>query len=187
MQLAATAEYLLSVFNFVGGAATPAQKHAWATKIDVLSRRLMAGLDDSDDHLSSVVLRSGKDKSSRFVPASELRRRVQSVETAVSALLELVQSVSEATRNEGAATSHAETMQLVVNGMTEVFIDFRGIERVKRTATSNHIDGEFPEFVRASARPILAAYYSKFSKDPTKFGNLNRQIQTAVSVYRSND
>jgi hypothetical protein len=187
LQLAATAEYLLSVFDFVGGAATPAQKYAWAVKVDDLSRRLVAVLADSDDLLSSVVIRSGKRKSSRFVPASEMRLRVQEADAAVSNLLELIQAVSGTPKDVGAATAHAETMQAVVNGMTEVFIDIRGLEYVKRSASEGRIDGEFPEFIRASARPLLAAYYSKFVKDPTKLENLNRQIQRAVSDYRSDD
>lgn len=187
LQLAATAEYLLSVFDFVGGAATPAQKLAWAAKIDDLSRRLMAALADSDDLLSSVVIRSGKGKSSRFVPASEMRKRIQETETAVSNLLELVQAVSGAPKDVGSATAHAETMQAVVNGMTEVFIDFRGLEHVKRSASEGKIDGEYPQFIRASARPLFAAYYTRFAKDPTKLENLNRQIQRAVSDYRSDD
>jgi hypothetical protein len=172
LQLAATAEYLLSVFDFVGGAATPTQKHAWAAKVDDLSRRLMAVLSDSDDLLSSVVIRSGKGKSSRFVPASEMRLRVQEANAAMSNLLELVQAVSGTPKGTGEATAHAETMQAVVNGMTEIFIDFRGHENVKRSASGGHIDGEYPEFIRASARPLLTAYYSKFGKDPTKLENL---------------
>lgn len=184
LQLAATAEYLLSVFDFVGGAATQAQKYAWAVKTDDLSRRLMAVLADSDDLLSSVVIRSGKRKSFRFVPASEMRLRVQEANAAMSNLLELVQAVRGTPKGVGVATSHAETMQAVVNGMTEIFIDIRGLENVKRSASGGHIDGEYPEFIRASARPLLAAYYSKFAKDPTKLENLNRQIQRAVSDYR---
>lgn len=187
LQLAATAEYLLSVFDFVGGAATPAQKYAWAAKVDDLSRRLMAVLASSDDLLSSVVIRSGKGKSSRFVPAAAMRQRVQEADAAVSNLLELVQAVSGTPRDVGVATAHAETIQAVVNGMTEVFIDIRGLEHVKRSASEGKIDGEFPEFIRASARPLLAAYYSKFVKDPTKLESLNRQIQTAVSDYRLDD
>ncbi|GAA6180122.1 hypothetical protein NBRC116594_15600 [Shimia sp. NS0008-38b] len=187
LQLAATAEYLLSVFDFVGGSATPAQKLAWAAKIDDLSRRLMAGLADSDDLLSSVVVRIGKEKSSRFVPASEMRKRVKQTEATVSNLLELVQAVSGAPKDVGAATAHAETMQAVVNGITEVFIDIRGLEHVKRSASEGKIDGEYPEFIREAARPLLAAYYSKFSKDSTNLENLNRQIQRAVSDYRFDD
>jgi len=187
LQLAATAEYLLSVFDFVGGAATPAQKLAWAAKIDDLSRRLIAGLANSDDLLSSVVVRPEKGQSSRFVPASEMRKRIEETETAVSNLLELVQAVSGVPKDVGSATAHSETMQAVVNGMTEVFIDIRSLEHVKRSASYGHIDGEYPEFIRASARPLLAAYYSKFAKDPTKLENLNRQIQTAVSDYRLDD
>ena len=187
LQLAATAEYLLSVFDFVGGASTPAQKNAWAAKTDDLSRRLLAVLADSDDLLSSVVVCSGRGKSSRFVPASEMRKRIQETETAVSNLLELVQAVSGAPKDAGSATAHAETMQAVVNGMTEVFIDFRGLEHVKRSASEGKIDGEYPEFIRASARPLLAAYYTRFAKDPTKLENLNRQIQRAVSDYRLDD
>lgn len=187
LQLAATAEYLLSVFDFVGGAATQAQNYAWAAKADDLSRRLMAVLADSDDLLSTVVIRSGKGKSSRFVPAAEMRQRVQEADAAVSNLVELVQAVSGTPKDVGVATAHAETMQAVVTGMTEVFIDIRGLEHVKRSASEGKIDGEFPEFIRASARPLLAAYYSKFVKDPTKLENLNRQIQRAVSDYRSDD
>lgn len=187
LQLAATAEYLLSVFDFVGGAATPAKKLAWAAKIDDLSRRLMAGLADSDDLLSSVVVRPEKGQSSRFVPASEMRKRVEETENAVSNLLELVQTVSGVPKDVGSTTAHSETMQAVVNGMTEVFIDIRGLEHVKRSASYGHIDGEYPEFIRSSARPLLTAYYSKFAKDPTKLENLNRQIQTAVSDYRLDD
>lgn len=78
-------------------------------------------------------------------------------------------------------------MQAVVNGMTEVFIDIRGLEHVKRSASEGKIDGEYPEFIRASARPIFATYYARFAKDPTKLENLNRQIQRAVSDYRSDD
>ncbi len=187
LQLAATAEYLLSVFDFVGGAATQAQKYAWAAKTDDLSRRLMAVLADSDDLLSSVVIRSGKRKSSRFVPASEMRLRVQEANAAMSNLLELVQAVRGTPKGVGEATAHAETMQAVVNGLTEIFIDIRGLENVKRSASEGKIDGEYPEFIRVSARPLLAAYYSKFAKDPTKLENLNRQIQTAVSDYRLDD
>lgn len=187
LQLAATAEYLLSVFDFVGGAATPAQKHAWAAKIDDLSRRLMTGLVGSDDLLSSVVIRPEKGQPSRFVPASEMRKRVQETEVALSNLLELVRAVSDEPKEIGVATGHSETMQVVVNGMTEVFIEFRGLEHVKRSASEGNIDGEYPEFVRASARPLLAAYYSKFAKAPKKLENLNRQIQRAVSDYRPHD
>lgn len=184
LQLAATAEYLLSVFEFVGGAATPAQKRDWAEKIEKLSCRLVAGLADSDDLLSSVVVRTGKEKSSHFFPASEMRRRVQETEAAVANLLELVQAVSGAPKEDGVATAHAETMQAVVNGVTEVFIDIRGLEHVKRSASEGKIDGEYPEFIRAAARPFLAASYTKFAKAPTKFENLNRQIQRAVTDYR---
>ncbi|SPF78148.1 hypothetical protein [Pseudoprimorskyibacter insulae] len=187
LQLAATAEYLLSVFNFAGGASTPAQKYAWAAKIDTTSRRLLAELAESDDLLSSVVVRFGRDNSPRFVPASEMRQRVHEARNAVSALQELVQAVSATPKEDGVATAYAETIQMTVDGMTEVFIAFRGIENVKRSASSGHIDGEFPEFIRASAHPLLAAYFSKFSKDAKRFENLNRQIQTAVAAYRLYD
>ena len=187
LQLAATGEYLLSVFDFVGGAATPAQKHSWAAKVDDLSQRLMTALADSDDLLSSVVVRPEKGHSSRFVPASEMRKRVQETEAAVSDLRELVRAVRDEPKANGVPTGHAETMQAVVNGMTEVFIEFRGLEHVKRSASEGKIDGEYPEFVRASARPLLTAYYSKFAKASKKFENLNRQIQRAVSNYRPHD
>lgn len=187
LQLAATAEYLLSVFNFAGGAATPAQKHAWATKIDTTSRRLLTELAESDDLLSSVVMRSGRNKTSRFVPASEMRHRVHEARNAVSALQELVQAVSATPKEAGVPTAYAETVQLTVDGMTEVFIAFKGIENVKRSASSDHIDGQFPEFIRASARPLLAACISKFSKDAKRLENLNRQIQAAVAAYRPYD
>ncbi len=160
LQLAATAEYLLSFFDFVGGAATPAQKRVWAGKVDGLCRRLLWELADSDDLLSSVTISSEKAGSLRFVPASEMRRKVHEAQSAVTALLDLVQAVSDTPSKNGAATAHAKTIQLVVFGMTEVFIDFRGLEQVKRSASSGHVDGEYPDFIRASARRLLAAYWS---------------------------
>jgi len=185
LQLAATAEYLLSFFDFAGSPATPAQKHAWAERVAKLCHRLTSELGDSSDFLSPNVTRIEQSNSLRFVPASEMRRRVQEAESALTALLEAVQQVSGEPRERGVATAHAETMQLTVNGVTEVFIHFRGIEHVKRTASSGHIDGEYPEFVRASARPILWAYYSKFARAPERLENLNKQIQEAVSAYRA--
>lgn len=185
LQLAATAEYLLSVFDFVGGGATPAQKHAWAEKIDTLSRRLSSELSASNDLVSSVVIRSGT--TTRFVPASEMRRRVKETKAAIAALSELVQAVSNVPKEDFEETGHAETMQAVVNGMTEVFIDFKGIENVKRSASSGHIDGVFPEFIRAAARPFLIASYARFARDPKRLEKLNRQIQKAVADYRPHD
>lgn len=164
LQLAATAEYLLSVFNFAGGAATPAQKHAWATKIDTASRRLLAELAESDDLYSSVDVRSGQNKTSYFIPASEMRQRVHEARNSLLALQELVQAVSTTPKEDGVATAYAETVQLTVDGMTEVFIHFGGMENVKRSVSSGHIDGQFPEFIRKSARPLLAGCTSKFSK-----------------------
>lgn len=184
LQLAATAEYLLSFFDFAGGAATPAQKHVWARKVDNLCRRLILELAGSDNLLSTVVTTSEKANSLRFLPASEMRRRVHEAQSAASALLDLVQAVSDTPAEDGAATAHAITMQLVVDGMTEVFIDLRGLEDVKRSASSRHIDGQYPEFIRASARPLLSACYSKLSNVPKRYENLNRQIQTAVKAYR---
>ncbi|MFX0542652.1 hypothetical protein ACEWPM_013080 [Roseovarius sp. S4756] len=184
LQLAATAEYLLSFFDFVGGAATPAQKQKWASRVDILCRRLASELANSDDFLTPVVFRSDKAGSLRLVPASEVRQRVHETQSAILGLRNLVQAIYGVPAEGGKPTAHARTVQLVVDGMTEVFIDLIGLEHVKRSASLSHIDGEYPDFIRASTRPFLAAYYSKFSKDPKRFESLNRQIQAAVAAYR---
>jgi hypothetical protein len=61
-QLAATAEHLTGVLGFVGGAATLAQKHKWAEKLDKACRKVMPQLEEATDNLSTVSI---KDKDGK--------------------------------------------------------------------------------------------------------------------------
>ena len=104
-QLAATAEYLTVTLGFVGGAATPAQKHIWANKLDLSLRRVVGHLDEATDHVSSVSITDNKGKS-RVYPASEMRRRVQRTRDAISDLRQLLGAVEKSTEKIEGGTNH---------------------------------------------------------------------------------
>lgn len=80
-------------------------------------------------------------------------------------------------------TAHSQSLQIVVNGMTEVFISFVGVEHVKRTTFGKHVDGPFPEFIRKAANPFLTVYYPKLASSKRRVDKLNSQIQEAVASY----
>ncbi|MGB0661273.1 MAG: hypothetical protein ACPGNV_14000 [Mangrovicoccus sp.] len=181
-QLAATAEYLTVALGFVGGAATLSQKHVWADELDIFLGRVLAQLDEATDHLSTVSIKDNEGKP-RVYPASEMRRRVQRTRVAISDLRQLLGAVEKSTEKIEGGTNHAQTLQLVVDAMTEVFIDIVGIEDVKRTAFEKDIDGLFPDFIREAAKPFLAVYYPKSTVSKRSVEKLNAQIQEAVARY----
>lgn len=181
-QLAATAEYLTASFGFVGGAATLTQKHIWADKLDISLRRILAQLDDATDHLSTVLIKGDGDKA-MVHPASEMRRRVERTRDAITDLRIVLGAVEKPTEDVEGGTNHAQTLQLVVDAMTEVFIDIVGLKEVKRTAFEKDIDGLFPDFIREAAKPFLAVHYPKLKASKRSVEKLNAQIQEAVARY----
>lgn len=185
-QLAATAEHLTNSLGFVGGAATLSQKHKWADKLDVSLKKVVSQLDDATDHLSSVCI---KDKAGnmRFYPASVMRKRVDRTRDAILNLRQLLGAVEKSAEKIEGGTNHAQTLQYVVDAMTEVFIDIVGIEQVKRTAFGSDIDGLFPEFIRTASRPFLAIHYPKSTESKRSVEKLNKQIQEAVVRYTRRD
>lgn len=181
-QLAATAEYLTASLGFVGGAATLTQKHGWADKLDISLRRVLTQLDDATDHLSTVSIKGDGDKAMVY-PASEMRRRVERTRNAITDLRFVLSAVEKPTEKVKGGTNHAQTLQLVVDAMAEVFIDIVGIEDVKRTAFEKDIDGLFPDFIREAAKPFLAVHYPRSTASKRSVEKLNAQIQEAVARY----
>lgn len=185
-QLAATAEYLTQAFGFVGGAMTLSKKYKWADELDILLRKTNSKLDESTDHLSTVSIQDNDGKT-KVYPASEMRKRVERTQDAIANLRLLLGAVEETTVKIEGGTNHAQTLQLIVDAMTEVFIDVVGIEHVKRTAFEKEIDGLFPEFIREAAKPLLAVHYPKSAASKRSVEKLNTQIQEAVSRYSYGD
>jgi len=181
-QLAATAEYLTASSGFVGGAATLTQKHIWADKLEISLRRVLSQLDKAPDHLSTVSIKGDGDKA-KVYPASEMRRRVERTRDAIADLRLVLGAVGKPTEQVEGGTNHAQTLQLFVDAMTEVFIDIVGTEHVKRTAFEKDIDGLFPDFIREAAKPFLAVYYPKLTASKRSVEKLNAQIQEAVARY----
>ncbi|SFR35102.1 hypothetical protein SAMN04488005_0761 [Yoonia tamlensis] len=181
-QLAATAEHLTDAVGFVGGAATLSQKHLWADKLDISLGKVVGELDDATEHLSSVCIRDNAGKM-RFYPASEMRTRVERTRDAIFDLRQLLGAVEKSAEKTEGGTNHAQTLQLIVDAMTEVFIDIVGIQHVKRTAFEKDIDGLFPEFIREAAKPFLAVHYPKLKASKRSVEKLNAQIQEAVARY----
>lgn len=185
-QLASTAEYLTAAFGLVGGARTLSQKHNWADELDLVLRKTISQLDRSADHLSTVSIKDNDGKA-RVYPASEMRKRVKHVSDAITELQPLLRAVEKSTATILGGTNHAQTLQLVVDAMTEVFIDIVGIEHVKRTAFEKDIDGLFPNFIRESSKPVLAIHHPKSTSSKRSAEKLNTQIQEAVSRYSPRD
>ena len=210
LNLAATAEYLISFLDFVGGRETPRQKRGWIGKVHNSARRLLEHLADREDFFLSAARLTPERNSVAIMPASELRRRIESVEEALADLLELTEwyvgspdeagtdpprdgeegaKASETDQNNTQTdevsdeTAKAQTVQKVVDGMTEVFIDVRGRANVKRIVSSPGVYGEFPDFIRESAGHFLRACYLDYRKNSQKNEMLNRQIQRTVSKY----
>lgn len=185
-RLAATAEYLTASLGFVGGAATLTQKHIWADKLEISLRRVLAQLDKAPDHLSTVSIKGDGDKA-KVYPASEMRRRVERTRDAIADLRLVLGAVGKPKEQIEGGTNHAQTLQLVVDAMTEVFIDIVGTEHVKRTAFEKDIDGLFPDFIREAAKPFLAVYYPRSTASKRSVEKLNAQIQEAVARYSQRD
>lgn len=185
-QLAATAEHLTAALGFVGGAATLSQKHIWADDLDIFLGRAISRLDDATNHVSTVSLKDNEGKLMVF-PASEMRRRVQRTRDAISDLRQLLGAVEKSSDKIEGGTNHAQTLQLIVDALTEVFIGVVGIEHVKRTAFGKDIDGVFPDFIREAARPFMAVHYPKSMASKRSVENLNTQIQEAVVRYARRD
>lgn len=181
-QLAATAEYLTAALGFVGGAATLTQKHIWADELDISLRRVVSQLDEATDHLSTVSIKGGGGKA-RVYPASEIRRRVERTRDAITDLRLALRAVEKSTEKVEGGTNHAQVLQLIVDAMTEVFIDIVGIEHVKRTAFGKDIDGLFPDFIREAAKPFMVVHYPKSTASKRSVEKLNAQIQEAVARY----
>ncbi|WP_164658406.1 hypothetical protein [Tropicibacter sp. Alg240-R139] len=185
-QLAATAEYLTVTLGFVGGAATPAQKYIWADKLDISLRRVVGHLDEATDHVATVSIKDDEGNT-RVYPAFEMHRRAELTRNAISDLRQLLGAVEKSTEKIEGGTNHAQTLQLVVDAMTEVFIDIVGIEHVKRTAFREDIDGLFPDFIREASKPFLAVQYPKSTASQRSVEKLNTQIQEAVARYSHRD
>jgi hypothetical protein len=78
-------------------------------------------------------------------------------------------------------------LQVVVDALTEVFIDIVGIEHVKRTAFGQDIDGLFPDFIREASKPFMAVHYPNSTASKRSVEKLNTQIQEAVARYTRGD
>lgn len=162
------------------------QKHVWADELDIFLGRAISRLDKSTDNLSTVSIKDNEGKS-RVYPASEMRRRVQRTRDAISDLRHVLGAVENSSEKIEGGTNHVQTLQLIVDALTEVFIDLVGIENVKRTAFEKDIDGMFPDFIREAARPFLAVHYPKSMTSKRSVKNLNSQIQEAVARYAHRD
>lgn len=184
LQLAATAEYLVSRLNFTGSPATSSQKHKWSRDVDALWHRLREMLGEAPKYASTLVALNEDKSALRITQSSVMLEKVEAAETAVSHLQDLLRAVEKQPNETGESTSHAQLLQRVVDGMTEVFIDFVGPKHVSRQVSGRHVDGAFPEFVRAAAWPFLKVYYPKLVTSNRETPKLNRQIQQAVKNYK---
>lgn len=186
LQLAATAEYLTAVFGFVGGAATPSKKYAWANKLGITCSKATSQLKEATENLSTVSI-TDKEGRTRVVTASEMRKRVERTCDAIEDLRLLLSAVEKFQQGVEGGTNHSQTLQTIVDVLTEVFIDFVGIEDVKRVAFDKDVDGLFPEFIRTAAKPLVAVHYPKSAASKRNVEKLNRQIQEAVARYARRD
>jgi hypothetical protein len=184
--LAATADHLAAVFGFVGGPATPSKKYAWANKLEITCSKATSQLNEATDNLSTVLIKD-KEGRTRVVPASEMRKRVERARDAIEDLQLLLRAVEMSQEGVEGGTNHFQTLQTIVDVLTEVFIDFVGIEDVKRVAFEKDIDGLFPEFIRTAAKPLVAVHYPKSAASKRSVEKLNRQIQQAVARYAHRD
>lgn len=116
-----------------------------------------------------------------------MRRRMQRTREAISDLRQILGAVEKSSEKIEGGTPHAQTVQLIIDVLTEVFIDFVGIEHVKRTAFGKDIDGLFPDFIRVAAKPFMAVHYPKSTASLRSVEKLNTQIQEAVSRYVRRD
>ncbi len=181
LQLAGIAEHAFRTFKFVGGPAPRGKKLAWRNKVLKQAKALKATLTNSEDFHQTRTKRSKASNSVTFVPSSKITNQVNSTLEDLNKLI--VQIDFEEPPEEQGPTFHSNYLQFVVDGMTEVFIHFRGRADVKRNVFGEHVDGEFPEFIRAAAAPCLNAYYNGFASNPKSPKKLNAQIQEAVRKY----
>ena len=186
--LAYAGKRAVQTFRSVGGPAPDAKKKHWANRLIKDAKRLKNTIQNVDAHampLARVELREGK-KVGRIVSASALVTAASTLEASLNEMLSLIEPIAdrqtaEKSECEGADTFHALYLQEAVDRMTDVFVLLRGIDEVKRTTDKGGSRGEYPEFVRATALPLLSAYYPQFDRRKSK---LDAQIQNAISRYR---
>ena len=182
------ADDVVKSFRLIGGPAAPGQKRDWAEKVIQDGKRLRISLQDAGGSASASVRRlPGVGKTVRqLVPGSAVEAAASKVVASIDELLALIEPaanrrISKATAAEGNPTNHALYLQEAVDRMTDVFVCVCGIEAVSRISDEGGTRGRYAEFVRATALPLLRAYYPGFSRQRSK---LDSQIQTAVARFR---
>ncbi|WP_282129436.1 hypothetical protein, partial [Roseobacter litoralis] len=120
VRLAATAEYLSSILDFVGGAATSAKKVKWAKNVDNICRKIQPELASATDNLSTLTFVDHENGKLRIYPAAEMRKCVKNAQDAIKDLQELLKLVEPEPKTLGESTNHSQTLQIIVDGITEV-------------------------------------------------------------------
>lgn len=188
--LAYAAAEACKTFRFVGGGPTSiGKKRQWASRTIKDAKRLRITLEAGAAHFHTSVhtlQRDGK-KVGRIVPASIVKRTVDALVEALDEVVKLVELAAnqrpdavKTLGEKGGPTAHSTYVQTVVDLMTDVFISVRGLDNVKRTVDSEGVRGDYPNFIKLTATPVLLSYYPGFKKHSH---NLDRQITDTVARY----
>lgn len=188
--LTAAGDSAVKTFQLIGGPAPDGKKRDWADRVIKDAKRLKSTLQSVDAHampLARLEMREGK-KIGRIVSASVMETAALALVRSVDELLALIEPIvdqqpARISKRDEAGTFHALYLQEAVDRMTDVFVFLRGIDEVKRTTDKGGSRGEYPDFIRATALPLLAVYYPQFDRKKSK---LDAQIQDAITRYRWN-
>lgn len=125
----------------------------------------------------------------RFAPEHagqpQYRAQIAELEKQLMDFLSTLDSTAQSDLGSSPTTLHADFLQFVVDRLTDVFMQFRTKEDVRRVS-SGGVYGAFPEFIRASAQPYLMINYQKYRLKPKQYEKLDRQIQNAVARIAGN-
>jgi hypothetical protein len=185
--LAHAADEARKTFRLIGGPASDGKRRQWAARAVADAKRFRITLLKAGDRSSTDVQWAKHDsrKVVRIVPSSVVETSVAGLVAAIDEFIKLAepaakQPVVRILSGAREPTSHSIYLQSTVDLVTEVFIHFRGLEPVKRVTDNEGVRGEYPEFCRLAADPILSSYYTGYER---RCSQLDGQIQDAVARY----
>lgn len=187
--LASIAQDCHEMFQFVGGSAANSKKKAWVLKTHKNAKKLKHSLSSSEALFPTTSIITDK-QTWKITPKSHLSNVMQQVGEGLDELIEILESgitslSSEVNDKSEINTPQHDYLKYIVDGVTKAFIHFRGKPAVKRTVQSGFVDGEYPEFVRSAALPILKTHLYEYVENADGQPKLNAQIQRAIKAYKN--
>lgn len=186
--LAHAADQVLKDYRLIGGPAPNGKKRCWAARAVTDAKRFRTTLRNGEGVLSTDVHGAERDgkKVVRIVPSSVVETSVAGLIAAIDEFIKLTEPaanrplVVKTLSGAREPTSHSIYLRIAVDRVTEAFIHLRGIEPVKRASGEGGVYGEYPDFCRSAADPILSSYYPGYER---RRSNLDGQIQDAAARY----